>query len=125
MQSFVTECLDKLVTSKNMRRRARKSFAKWLSNEAITAKRQRHRLERKRNRVKLIVKPTVLPAAMQTDTSIGREGITYDLNLKPVLILVSAGRKQRYYYMPIIDQLNKLLLLTILPFVNNFLTFFV
>jgi len=33
-----------------MRRRARKSSAQWLSIEAVTAKRQRRRLERKRNR---------------------------------------------------------------------------
>ena len=33
-----------------MRRRASKSSAKWLSAEAVAAKRRRRRLERKRNR---------------------------------------------------------------------------
>ena len=33
-----------------MRRRATKSYAKWLSAEAVAAKRRRRRLERKRNR---------------------------------------------------------------------------
>jgi len=49
-QSVITECLDKLVPSKNMRRRARKSSAKWLSIEAVTTKHQCRQLERKRNR---------------------------------------------------------------------------
>ena len=50
LQSVVTECLDDLVPFKNMRRRARKSSAKWLTTQAVAAKRQRRRLERKRNR---------------------------------------------------------------------------
>ena len=50
LQSVVTDCLDELVPLRNMRRRASKSSAKWLSAEAVAAKRRRRRLERKRNR---------------------------------------------------------------------------
>jgi len=39
--------------------------------------------------VKSTVKPTVLPAAMQMDSSISGVGIIYDLNLKPVPIIDS------------------------------------
>jgi len=76
-----------------MRCGARKLSAKWLSIEAVTAKRQRRRLERKRNRSEINRQTyRILPAAIQTDSSISRERITYDLKLKPVLILVSTGR---------------------------------
>lgn len=50
LQSVVTDCLDKLVPLRSMRRRARKPSAKWLSAEAVAAKRRRRQLERKRNR---------------------------------------------------------------------------
>jgi len=47
---------------------------------------------RNQNQVKKTVDPTVLPAAMQTDSSFSREWITYDKNVKTVPILVSTGR---------------------------------
>jgi exonuclease III len=50
LQSVVTDCLNELVPLRTMRRRARKLSAKWLSAEAVTAKRRRRKLERHRNR---------------------------------------------------------------------------
>jgi len=46
LQSVVTELLDKLAPLKTTRRRASKPTAKWLSADAIAAKRERRRLER-------------------------------------------------------------------------------
>jgi len=76
-----------------MRRRARKSSAKWLSILKLSPLSANGvGLSEKEIAVKSTIKPTVLPAAIQMDSSISRDGITYDLNLKPVLILISAGR---------------------------------
>ena len=81
-----------LLPLKHMRRRARKPSAKWLSVEAVTAERQRRRLERKRHRSEIDRQAYVLPNVMQINSLISHAEITYDPNLKPVLTLVSAGR---------------------------------
>jgi hypothetical protein len=75
-----------------MRRRARKSSAKWLSIEAVNAERNVVGSNAKEIAVKSTVKPTVLPAAMPVVLLISHAWITYDLNSRHVLILVSTGQ---------------------------------
>ena len=46
LRSVVTAVLDKFVPLKTVKKRAQKSSSKWLSTEAVSAKRDRRRLER-------------------------------------------------------------------------------
>ena len=120
LQSVGTDCLDKLVPLRHMRRRASKSSAKWLSAEAVAAKRRRRRLERKRNRSEMTVLLTVPPAVMLMCSITGCEKITCDPNSKPAPTPVNVGRWPKGYFILTISTQNNLLQLMILDFANNF-----
>jgi hypothetical protein len=106
LQSVVTDCLDKLVPLKTMRRRVSKSSAKWLSAVIYCGYTVRSGSPLKPSplsadvvdsnanviEVRMTALLTVPPAVMQMYSSTSRERITCGLKLKPVPIPVNVGR---------------------------------
>ena len=89
LNNALTELLDKHAPVRTTRRRPPKRISRWLSDEAVAAKRLRRRLERRWRNTKAIESSTEWPVVMRTDQSTAHAENISDVELK---LLAATGR---------------------------------